>query len=179
MANALTYEIVQDRISAAQAGLASARARIEIENKRIEELNGEIGDLLAAARVLARLDGIMSVEGIEPREPQMPSDFDPNEQTGNPYRRSTNKAFMWSALKLASQAWLTANEIQEFASKLKGGEIPMSSVSPGLSEMKQDGTIERDGMKVALKSRLNENGEAKASPDAGGVAAPSSETFDL
>jgi hypothetical protein len=33
--------------------------------------------------------------------------------------------------------------------------------------------LERDGMKVALKSRLNENGEAEASPDAEGVTAPS------
>lgn len=78
---------------------------------------------------------------------------------------------MWAALQSASRVWLTANEIQESASKLKGGDIPMSSVSPGLSEMKQDGTIDRDGMKVALKSRLNENGEAEASPDDGRVAA--------
>lgn len=84
---------------------------------------------------------------------------------------------MWTALRVADRVWLTANEVQEFASKLRGGEgIPMSSVSPGLSDMKQDGTIERDGMKVALKSRLNENGEAKASPDAGGAATPSSES---
>ena len=60
---------------------------------------------------------------------------------------------------------------------MKGEAVPMSSISPTLSEMKA-AYLERKGMLVALKSRLNENeppaglseggseaGEAATSPD--------------
>lgn len=75
----------------------------------------------------------------------------------NPFRHGTNKAFIWEVLDRAGDPWLNANQIQELASKLKGEEIPMSSISPMLSEMKGE-YLERDNLRVALKSRLNENG---------------------
>ena len=84
---------------------------------------------------------------------------------GNPFRKGTNKAFMWDALALAETLWLDANEIQERSSALKGEEIPMATISPTLSNMKGE-YIERKGLKVALKSRLNENEGAEAPSDA-------------
>ncbi|VVT06990.1 hypothetical protein ERY430_41439 [Erythrobacter sp. EC-HK427] len=48
----------------------------------------------------------------------------------------------------------------------------MASISPMLSNMKGE-HIERKGLRVALKLRLNENGEAEASPDVDEVAASS------
>lgn len=172
----LTARVVQDRIRAAQAGVEEAKRNIAAEKKRIDALQDEIGDLLAAARVLSRMDGAASsASDFDLLIATEPSEFDPSKRVGNPYRASTNKAFMWEVLSQSGSVWLRANEIQEAASRRRGSEIPMSSVSPGLSEMKQDGTIERAGMKVALRSRLNENGEAEASPDVEEVGASSSE----
>ncbi|WP_375393985.1 hypothetical protein [uncultured Sphingomonas sp.] len=181
METALTYRVVQDRIHAAQADILRAKEDIAEATKRIDDLHGEIGDLLAAARVLARIDGIVNSAFDEASSTigATDTDFDPNESGGNPYRPSTNKAFMWAVLADADRVWLTANEIQELAARLRGSEIPMSSVSPGLSEMKQDGTIERDGMKVALKIRLKENGATEAAPDAEGTAIPSIQQMTL
>ena len=75
----------------------------------------------------------------------------------NPFRAGTNKAFIWEVLDQSSEPWLNANQIQEAASRMKGEAIPMPSISPMLSEMKGD-YLERDNLRVALKSRLNENG---------------------
>lgn len=55
-------------------------------------------------------------------------------------------------LKSNVDPWMTANEIQEIA-KLLGKDIPMASISPTLSNMKGK-TIVRDGLKVALISRV-------------------------
>jgi hypothetical protein len=71
----------------------------------------------------------------------------------NPFRHGTNKAYIWEVLDTANTVWLNANQIQERASELKGEDIPMSSISPMLSEMK-DTYLERDGMLVALKERV-------------------------
>lgn len=69
--------------------------------------------------------------------------------------------------------WQTSNEIQETVSKWAGRTIPMSTISPYLSEMKKEGTIGRNGLNVAAALRLEneepsffkENGEAEASPE--------------
>ncbi|NJR78252.1 hypothetical protein [Sphingomonas corticis] len=176
METVLTVRVVEDRIRAAQAAVEAAKRAIIDAQQRIDTLQGEIGDLLAAGRVLSRMGGVSAPSDFDLLNTSEVSEFDPSEQTGNPYRASTNKAFMWEVLSQSESVWLSANEIQEAASHRRGSEIPMSSVSPGLSEMKQDGTIERNGMKVALKSRLNENGEAEASPDVEEVGASSNDS---
>lgn len=87
-------------------------------------------------------------------------------------RAITSKAVFLSVLRQSADPWMTANEIQERASAIKGHAVPMATVSPTLSNMKNAGLIVREGLKVALAERLNENGEAEASPDAEGVDAP-------
>jgi hypothetical protein len=52
-------------------------------------------------------------------------------------------------------------------------DIPMASISPLLSDMKSNGIIIRNDMKVALASRLNENGGLLSPPDADDVDASS------
>lgn len=89
-------------------------------------------------------------------------------------RALTSRAVFLSVLRQSVDPWMTANEIQQLASAIKGYDVPMATVSPTLSNMKNAGLIVRDGLKVALAERLNENGEAEASPDTGGVTAPSS-----
>jgi len=103
----------------------------------------------------------------------------------NPFRHNTNKAFAWEVLDKSPNPWLTANQIQERVSELKGAPVPMSSISPTLSEMKAQ-FVERKGMLVALKTRLNENeapnGGAAGASETGGAATPSNhqpQTYDL
>lgn len=74
-------------------------------------------------------------------------------------RALTSKAVFLSVLRQSANPWMTANEIQERASAIKGQDVPMATVSPTLSNLKNAGLIVRDGLKVALAERLNENGE--------------------
>lgn len=81
------------------------------------------------------------------------------------------------------QLWRTANDVQEVISEWAGRQIPMSTVSPYLSEMKKDGSVVRKGMSVAAALRVEkeepsffeENGEAEASPETDEVGASSNE----
>jgi hypothetical protein len=50
--------------------------------------------------------------------------------------------------------WWTATEIQSHLTDVKGREVPMSSISPTLTKMKDAGTLTRDGFNVALTSRV-------------------------
>ncbi len=55
---------------------------------------------------------------------------------------------------------MIANEVRAKASELKGTEIPMGTVSPTLTDLKNAGLIVRDGMRVALASRVLKDNEA-------------------
>jgi len=50
--------------------------------------------------------------------------------------------------------WWTANEVQALLGVLKGKEVPMGSVSPTLTAMKNSGVLVRDGLNVALASKV-------------------------
>ena len=86
-------------------------------------------------------------------------------------RALTSRAVFLSVLRQSANPWMTANEIQERASAIKGHDVPMATVSPTLSNMKNAGLIVRDGLKVALAERLNENGaldgNATSAPETG------------
>lgn len=75
-------------------------------------------------------------------------------------RALTSKALFLLVLRQSPDPWMTANEIQERATTIKGQDVPMATVSPTLSNMKNDGLIVREGLKVALASRINEIGNA-------------------
>lgn len=55
-----------------------------------------------------------------------------------------------------SDTWWTAAEIQEHLQILKGKEVPMGSISPMLTAMKNNNVIVRDGLKVALTEKYQE-----------------------
>jgi hypothetical protein len=57
--------------------------------------------------------------------------------------------------------WWTAQEVQENLSLVKGKEVPMASVSPTLTNMKNKNLLVRDGLKVALPAAIK-NKEAAA-----------------
>lgn len=86
-------------------------------------------------------------------------------ENGNPFKAGTIKALIWETLNSSEAIWLDANQIREAVSELKGEDVAIATISPTLSYMKGD-YIERRGLHVALKSRLYENGEAEASPEA-------------
>lgn len=58
-----------------------------------------------------------------------------------------------------SDLWWNANEIQDHLQKLKGKEVPMGSISPMLTAMKNAGIIVRNGHSVALAERAKEQAE--------------------
>jgi hypothetical protein len=49
--------------------------------------------------------------------------------------------------------WWPATEVQDYLTRVKGKEVPMSSVSPTLTKLKDAGILVRDGHKVGLASR--------------------------
>jgi hypothetical protein len=58
--------------------------------------------------------------------------------------------------------WWTANEIQNALKFVKDKDVPMSSVSPTLWNLRNKGIIVRQGLNVALKSKLEKNEAAPA-----------------
>ncbi len=66
-----------------------------------------------------------------------------------------NRDCIIKTLETSENPWLTAAEIQEHASAIKGSKIPMSSISPGLTELKNESLIVRRGFLVALVTRSN------------------------
>ncbi|WP_212472985.1 hypothetical protein [Bradyrhizobium liaoningense] len=55
-----------------------------------------------------------------------------------------------------SDTWWTATEIQDYLTRIKGKEVPMGSISPMLTALKNNGTITRNGHNVALVTKAQE-----------------------
>ena len=60
-------------------------------------------------------------------------------------------------LENCKDTWWTASEVQSCLSDLKGRQISMSTVSPLLWTMRKRGIIVREGLNVALASKLESN----------------------
>lgn len=156
---------------------AAIRERRAALQRTINEATAQLADLDVAERILQRFGQAIGEPRPNPEEMRdLLLGVVENNQPAQPrvataQRSLKSRELFESILRQSSNLWLTANEIQERASAIKGAEVPMTTVSPTLSYMKNDGVIVRDGLKVALAERLNENGEAEASPDARGVSA--------
>lgn len=150
---------------------AAIREQKAALNRAIQEAQAQLADLDMAERIVLRF-------GREVESPQI-SDGDHNARHGDytpqlPVapavtsgdRASTTKALMQSVLRGSPSPWMTSDELREQVSALKGTEVPMGTVGPTLSNLKNEGVIVRDGFKVALAERLYENGAASAAPDA-------------
>ena len=110
-------------------------ARIAEIGRLQADLTVELDELRIAKRVIARFNSTR------------PQDELRNRRTG------TTKALFADVLRTNDEPWMTANEIRKKASVLKGQEIPMATVSPTLTSLKNDGLLVRDGLKVALVER--------------------------
>ena len=134
-----------------------ARQSIDAGERAIAAARAELDDLQLAESVLLRLSKPAEYQTVGmtlPFQAETTTHAQSKTENGNPYKEGTNKALFYAVLYESESPWLTANEVQERSSNMRGWEIPMSSVSPGLSDMKASGVIERDGLKVALKNRL-------------------------
>jgi len=164
MEHVLSSAAIRERRASLNRTIADAKAQLadlEVAESILQRFGKAIGESRPDADVM---DDLLRQKNIDPpARAYTPAPVD---------RGLTSRALFKSVLRQSNQIWMTANEIQERASAIKGQEVPMATVSPTLSNMKNDGIIVRNGLKVALASRLKENGEAEASPDAGGVGAP-------
>ncbi|RUW47812.1 hypothetical protein [Mesorhizobium sp. M8A.F.Ca.ET.021.01.1.1] len=97
-----------------------------------------------------------------------------------PQKAKTKNALIIEALTQPRGLWQTANQIRDYLAKETGKIVPMSSISPALTDLKKSGTIARKDMLVALAFRLekeepgflNENGPPEGGPDVEQDSAP-------
>jgi hypothetical protein len=126
------------------------RRRAQINKRRHElaqedrALTAEDQELVVAERVLERLGGTV------PPRPSQPEWA----LTRPPPENATLEQLLGYLLEGKIDPWATSNQLQEALTLLKKREVPMSSVSPTLTSMKDKGIIVRDGLKVALKTRI-------------------------
>jgi hypothetical protein len=126
------------------------RRRTQISKRRAELaeedrlLSTEDQELAVAQRALERLAG-----HAPPKPPQPEWAL-----TRPPPENATLEQLLVYLLEGKVDPWASASQLQEALTILKRREVPMSSVSPTLTKMKDYGTIVREGLKVALKSRV-------------------------
>lgn len=147
------------------SSLHSVIARLAEIERLQSQMAAERDELLIAKRVLERL------EKNPPQRPLPPPPPPPHRplvffapMMGEPSRPPRLAEFFLKTLQDADPPWMTANEVQVAASTLKGSEIPMSSVSPTLTDLKNKGLVARDGLKVALATRVQTIGAPASEP---------------
>ena len=142
--------------------LTAIRAQKATLNRVILEAQTQLDDLEVAERIVLRFGQATADE--RPDSQSMDdllrrANVDaPATEAKSAERTMTSKAVFLSVLRQSANVWMSANEIQERASAIKGQDVPMATVSPTLSNLKNAGLIVRDGLKVALAERLKENG---------------------
>ncbi|WP_043878775.1 hypothetical protein [Azorhizobium caulinodans] len=131
--------------------LSDVLARRGEVKRLIDALKTEDAELEMAERVLKRLGHPQGVFDARDYEPSQTSAVQPQEVTLT--GKETTEEVLIHLLS-GAQLWWTANQLQEAASRALGREVPMTTVSPTLSLMKGKKLISRDGLKVALASRV-------------------------
>ena len=94
--------------------------------------------------------------------PATTADFDKTPmqatQSGNS-QPGTIASRILTLMRESDKRWWTANEIQDELGKT-GDPVKMTSISPNLSRLKENGEIVRDELNVALANRASRNVEA-------------------
>ncbi len=126
------------------------RRRAQIVKQRAALIE-EDEELEIAERVLSRL-----VQVGEPRQREHEIKFEVAPVFAM-RSKPTMKEMITKALRESDRLWISANDVQRAVSLTKGTDVPMPSISPILSVMKKEGTIRRDGLKIALASRVKNN----------------------
>lgn len=81
-----------------------------------------------------------------------------------PKKRLTKREMIIEALNAPRDLWQLASSVQAYVSSLSSKEVPMSSISPELTAMKNNGTIVRNDKFVALALRIEVEGKTNEAP---------------
>jgi hypothetical protein len=144
--------------------LSAIRARIEAVKDVIVKSNHELEDLAAAERMVLRFgapggDGEVVEYKLPP--PSMSASTSeagkPSPEISTHYSKNLTTLVLM-AMRQAASLWLTSEDVRIKASELKGVDIPKGSIAPTLWNLKIEGLIKRDGQKVALASRIRDEG---------------------
>lgn len=151
---------------------SSIRLRIEVLKNEMSKSQRELEDLEAAERMVLRFGSandaqVSNVANLFTLETsvKLPK-ADSAQLLPSPRKAMNLTGLVQAVMRQSASPWLTSEEVRAKASDLKGDEIPSGSIAPTLWKMKNDGEIVRDGYKVALASRLKENGGPLSPPDA-------------
>lgn len=115
------------------------------EDAELENLEREV------KRVVARL---LEGAGVNVEVPSVSMQADVGQVSVSVSRPKTTKQVILEYLERTPTMWRTANDVQDNVSEIKGARVPMSSISPTLSELKRAGLIVRDNLRVALATRV-------------------------
>lgn len=130
----------------------STIARIDSRISELEDLiakhSKELGDLRTARRIVVELEAPEGL-GYVTKGPMEVATVG-----GKKAIAGSTRELIHHVLDSGNRLWMTANEIRDLISELKGSPVPMSTVSPTLSDMKKSGLIARDNMRVALVDRV-------------------------
>jgi hypothetical protein len=149
------------------------RRRTEIKVERTEiscrdsELQAEDADLMVAERALLRLAGLPPTETSAHSSDAFGSWLTPagwNPPPDPAPAHGTLEELITYLLRGAVDPWALATQIQAGLTHYKQQPVPMSSISPTLTTMKNKGAIVRDGLKVALTSRVPQAQVGSAHP---------------
>jgi hypothetical protein len=109
------------------------------------EVQAELADLAASKRVFARMGGAKSA---------VPAEQTNGTKAAITVRANGLGATLIDVLREVQRPWMTAKEVQAAASARMGRDIPMSSISPKLTDLKIKGVVVRDDMQIALAERV-------------------------
>ncbi len=167
--------------------LSDVLAAIAVKTREKEEAlalldarNKELARLTALANALQQF-----AEGFVPQGSSIRQETPPLTPTTmpaikTPYGNKTTKDLIRAYLASTPSLWKTSEDVQRGVSEIKGFEVPMGTIGPTLSNMKNNGEIFRDGNKVALAERVrNERPDFFKTNEASAQAeAPSNPTQD-
>jgi hypothetical protein len=139
--------------------LSSIRLRTEVLNNEISKAQRELEDLAAAERMVLRFGSNSDASKAADINLSVPVT-----SSGNSKKAMNLAGLVQAVMRQSPSPWMTSENIRVKASELKGEEIPSGSIAPTLWTLKNEGVIVREGYKVALASRLNENGAINGLP---------------
>ncbi len=119
--------------------------------------------LIAAEKYLKEIEeyttAITVLTRLSPSAAQRSVDVSQNEAKSVNFGSGSIAYRILSLLRSSEKLWWTANEIQDALGSV-GEAVKMTSVSPNLSRLKENGDIVREDFKVALIDRVRQKAEA-------------------
>jgi hypothetical protein len=133
-------------------------ARLAEIKAAMSALTDEVSELETALRVIRRLGHGSAPSAVTcPKLTDLAFQLTHAQEQRERERLNTIRDYVYAVLQDGDIVWATANQIQVLASKRRGSEIPMTSISPTLSLMKAQGILVRKGLHVALATRAKMN----------------------